>query len=110
MIISMVAMQLLIRYTKIFYSVLDFDGMINEVNERLKEDQEFGDKLISEAVNEIISEGYDIDLCCTKEQAQKLEKLMRLKFPEFDVLLGRREKETVTEDKGQSKPQADYEY
>lgn len=110
-IISMVALQLFIRYTKIFHSVvvLDFDGMINEVKERLKEDPEFGDKLISEADNEIILEGYDFELCCTKLQAKKLEKLMRLEFPEFDVLLGRREKETVTEDKDKSMPQADYE-
>lgn len=109
MITGMVAIQLLIQYTKIFQNVLETDVMINEIKERLKEDPEFDDRLIIKAINELNIEGYDYDLCCTREEARKLEKLMRLEFPEFDVLLGRREKAPVTEDRCQSMPQADYE-
>ncbi len=105
MIISMVATQLIIGYIQIFHRVMDFDVMINKIKERLKENPEFDDRLLIKAINKLNIEGYDYDLCCTREEARKLEKLMGLEFLEFDVLMGRREKETDTADR----IKADYE-
>lgn len=105
-----VAGQLQAGYWQLYRDVLDMDKMCERLREKMK-DPAVTEQLFSEAFSEERFEDsdYDYELGCTKEQARKLEKLMRLEFPEFDVLLGRREKEPVTEDKGQSMPQADYE-